>query len=802
MRRSACRRPVSRDRGRAVRRPAPPPPPRRRPHPGAPRRTGRHQRDRHRRPRGRPPPGAAGDDRRPPARRARDLERRRPRRDDRRRGGRHGRGLPRPPPRCARRPTSRCRPGVASPATSPASSGATRSSAAHDELARLGAAWERRVRVVLVSGEAGAGKTRLVGELAASMPDDAVVLWGRCTQDRLGAYEPFVDPVRADRRAPSPRRPARRRRARPAAARAGRRPDVGRRRQRRRARGRTPAAVRGGRRAARRVGPDAARPRGRALGRRGVAVAADPPRRRPPARRPDDRSPPSARPIRTGPTPAPSPSCAVTRRSNGSTLGGLGAADLAALVDDVAGGAAAPELVRTVADGDGGQPVLRRGADRAPAGRQRHGWRGRGDGPDRAARDARAATASRCPTTPRRCLRSGAVLGRRFPSALAGRLVDLPPERVVAAVEDALLSGLVTEASATVVSFSHALVQSAVYETTSAQRRLLLHRRAAEELEAAADAAFQPTTPPCSTSPATGRSWPRPTRAQRSHAARWARRAGDAAMVATDVDEAIARYELAERLATGATDERAETLLEPRRRALGDRSGRRRRRARFRAALAVADELGDVALYGRAAIGLAATVRYGHSDPQRIAVARHGDRPPGPRRAACCGRPPRRCSSASSASTPASPRTTAASRPPGSCSTRCRPTTSATSCSCRSARRARLDRRRRPGRARPAEPPDRRRRVVAAEPAGARQRLVRRGVVGVGARRPGRLGHGDDQLHGDRRRARAAVRAGPGRHDGGDHGAVGGPLRRRRSARPAGLRPVRRQRSRTPAPCS
>jgi transcriptional regulator with XRE-family HTH domain len=35
----------------------------------------------------------------------------------------------------------------------------------HDELGRLGAAWERRVRVLIVSGEAGAGKTRLGGIL-------------------------------------------------------------------------------------------------------------------------------------------------------------------------------------------------------------------------------------------------------------------------------------------------------------------------------------------------------------------------------------------------------------------------------------------------------------------------------------------------------------------------------------------------------------------------------------------------------------------------------------------------------------
>ena len=51
-------------------------------------------------------------------------------------------------------------------------------------------------RVVLVSGEAGAGKTRLIGEFAHDVAGSATVLWGRCSPDRLGAYEPFVEPVR------------------------------------------------------------------------------------------------------------------------------------------------------------------------------------------------------------------------------------------------------------------------------------------------------------------------------------------------------------------------------------------------------------------------------------------------------------------------------------------------------------------------------------------------------------------------------------------------------------------------------
>ena len=49
-----------------------------------------------------------------------------------------------------------------------------------DELARLTAGWTHRPRVVIVSGEAGAGKTRRIGEFVRSLEPRPTVLWGRC----------------------------------------------------------------------------------------------------------------------------------------------------------------------------------------------------------------------------------------------------------------------------------------------------------------------------------------------------------------------------------------------------------------------------------------------------------------------------------------------------------------------------------------------------------------------------------------------------------------------------------------------
>ena len=49
---------------------------------------------------------------------------------------------------------------------------------------------------MVVAGEAGAGKTRLVAELAARAADDgALVLWGRCDEDVGAPFQPFVEAI-------------------------------------------------------------------------------------------------------------------------------------------------------------------------------------------------------------------------------------------------------------------------------------------------------------------------------------------------------------------------------------------------------------------------------------------------------------------------------------------------------------------------------------------------------------------------------------------------------------------------------
>ncbi|HEY1275240.1 MAG TPA: AAA family ATPase [Thermoleophilaceae bacterium] len=65
-------------------------------------------------------------------------------------------------------------------------------------LRRLAGAWERtgagEPPLVLVAGEAGIGKTRLCAELAGALAaDGALVLFGRCEEETLVPYQPFVE---------------------------------------------------------------------------------------------------------------------------------------------------------------------------------------------------------------------------------------------------------------------------------------------------------------------------------------------------------------------------------------------------------------------------------------------------------------------------------------------------------------------------------------------------------------------------------------------------------------------------------
>ncbi|MGA9858764.1 MAG: AAA family ATPase, partial [Solirubrobacteraceae bacterium] len=82
-------------------------------------------------------------------------------------------------------------------------------------------------------------------------------------------------------------------------------------------------------------------------------------------------------------------------------------------------------------------------------------------------------------------LRVAAVIGRDFEAELLERVLDFDEERFLVALEEALDAGLVVEAPAEPgrYSFSHALIRETLYEEMSSARRTRTHRRVGVALE-------------------------------------------------------------------------------------------------------------------------------------------------------------------------------------------------------------------------------------------------------------------------------------------------------------------------------
>ena len=83
-------------------------------------------------------------------------------------------------------------------------------------------------------------------------------------------------------------------------------------------------------------------------------------------------------------------------------------------------------------------------------------------------------------------LSAAAVIGAHFSPGILGAVCDLPVETVEAGLEEAIDAGLLREVRDPRRSyrFSHALVRSTLYEEVSTARRVRLHRRIGEAIEA------------------------------------------------------------------------------------------------------------------------------------------------------------------------------------------------------------------------------------------------------------------------------------------------------------------------------
>lgn len=305
-------------------------------------------------------------------------------------------------------------------------------------------------------------------------------------------------------------------------------------------------------------------------------------------------------------------SCTVMR----TNLTGLSRTDIAELVHHVAGADATPSLIETVGDATNGNPLyvreltehlLYRAADAAGSGKPASPI------PD-GIRDTLRLRLGGLSADAQALLRGGAVLGPVFDLQLAGRVVGIEGEALLIAVEDALLSGMVTEETATNARFSHGLVATAIYDSTPQLRRLSLHRAAAVALAERNPAAAGEIVD-------VARHWSivaADDSSARATASRWAVRAGDAASASASIDEAIAWYRRATAMWAEPSAEYADALMRlgSALTASGDVAAGHES---LRLALETADQVGSAEVFARAALGLSASVRYGQSDPSRIA---------------------------------------------------------------------------------------------------------------------------------------------------------------------------------------
>ena len=155
-------------------------------------------------------------------------------------------------------------------------------------------------------------------------------------------------------------------------------------------------------------------------------------------------------------------------------------------------------------------------------------------------RDVVGRRLSRLSDEANRVLACASVMGLEFDPAIIGAASGAAEDAVLAALEQAIAARLVVEVPGPVPRnrFSHALVRATLYDELSAARRVALHRKVAEAIEALHGDRLDDHLP------ALAHHWARASApaAETGRAVEYARRAGDRALAQFANDEAAAYF--------------------------------------------------------------------------------------------------------------------------------------------------------------------------------------------------------------------------------------------------------------------
>ncbi|HWB68511.1 MAG TPA: AAA family ATPase, partial [Solirubrobacterales bacterium] len=173
-------------------------------------------------------------------------------------------------------------------------------------------------------------------------------------------------------------------------------------------------------------------------------------------------------------------------------LSGLSAGEVAEMIAAMRGGESEPGLADAIYGDTGGNPFLVEAVvNNMAAGGERNGaGRGRREeiyarGIPDLVREAVAHRVGELGPTAEQVLEIAAVIGREFESELLAEISDLAADEIADALEAAVAAGLLADVPGTLdrYTFSHALFRQTVYAGVAKQRRAMLHGRLGEALE-------------------------------------------------------------------------------------------------------------------------------------------------------------------------------------------------------------------------------------------------------------------------------------------------------------------------------